>query len=250
MVRSIALYILALSVVRGQEPAEIIVAGRTAMIKTAGTRPLTEALYLLSKTYYLTIGFEEAPYRYTGDLVDRTSPKYVPKSADDRAYFPRGGPLSIAFQLSAGTQQPADINGVIRDLLTEYRKRRYPGQYAVSKTPDGSVLVFPEQVADQTGTLQKITPITKQKLALHPNSNEKLLHFLIELLKSLQDVTGKRVLLGGMSGPAFFQDADSSLCERSSTFADCLSEVATNLRVTFWQLLYEPADKMYVLVFR
>ena len=74
----------------GQDPG-VTIKGQSAVLSVSGSRPLVAALGSLSGAFGWRFGFEEARLRYSGDVIDVTSPRYVPKSKDDRAYDARGG---------------------------------------------------------------------------------------------------------------------------------------------------------------
>ena len=162
---------------RCEEPQGIVLNGKAARLHVvADPRPLPAALYLLSRTFGWRIGFEEARLAYRGDLVDMTSPKYTPKSPDDRALDPRGGSLDIEFAVNERTQLPDQPTAVIRALLTQYERRGYPGKYSFTSEPGagGYIYVFPEAAANASGVLERATRVTATRITITVQPNAKL----------------------------------------------------------------------------
>ena len=106
-----------------QDPDGVTINGQAARLHVFAASPLAEALYQLSESFHLRIGFEEAELQYAGDMVDMTSPQYVSKGKNDRAYAPRGGPLDLQFLVSSWAGLPADPAALIRDLIAEHQAR-------------------------------------------------------------------------------------------------------------------------------
>ncbi|HEY1755204.1 MAG TPA: hypothetical protein VGG72_07380 [Bryobacteraceae bacterium] len=129
-----------------------------------------------------------------------TSPKYGPKSADDRVYFPRGGSLDLQFQVSPGTQEAQDPAAVIEALLTEYHARGYPAKYTMERRAGepGWFYVLPDQLADRRGVFGKAEPVTKARVSVVVRQGENLYSVMNEVLKELSSISGERVGLGAI----------------------------------------------------
>lgn len=232
-------------------PDGVTIDGATAKLHVSDARPLAEAFYHLSKAFDWRIGFEEAELRYPGDLVDMTSPKYVPKSRDDRAYDPRGGALDIQFPAPLENGRPADASPVVGALLAEYQRRGYPGRYSLSAR-DGYVHVFPEEAAGQRGVLKKAEPVTSVRVHVVLDKDQKLARTIDDALKEVGRLTGKRVLFGGINGmvsPQLFEPPPPQLAGDQSVF-EFLDSAASALGVSCWEVLYDPTAKFYVVNLR
>jgi hypothetical protein len=243
--------LLAHAQAQGQAPDGVTITGRAARLHVSGPQPLAEALRQLSRAFKWHIGFEEAALRYSGDLIDMTSPKYVPKSKDDRAYFPRGGPLDIQFSVASETQQPSDPGAVIQALLSEYRARGYPARYSMSQQGAGGrdFYIFPDAVADEGGVLGKAEPVTNTRVSVVIRENEKLADVLQDVLTQMARTSGKRAGLGGIGANQFFGLASQRLSSTGEAASVFLNDFASALGANFWQVLYSPGLKLYILGF-
>src|SRR5438132_2999391 len=81
--------------------ALVIVSGITALGQSAtllyvnGSRPLAQAAQALEHELGVSISYEDSFYEFSGDLIDKTDPKYKQTHPDARVLIPRGGLLSI-----------------------------------------------------------------------------------------------------------------------------------------------------------
>ena len=231
----------------------VTIEGQSAKLQVSDPRPLAEALYQLSKSFHWRIGFEEAELRYAGDLVDTTSPEYVSKDKNDRAFIPRGGSLDLRFSVSRETGQPVDPIAVIRGLLTEHRARGYPGRYSFTAPAEktGYYYVFPEQVANERGVFDKTNPVTRIRLSVAVRDGEKLIGVLQEVKLDVGKTAGKEVLYAGFGLPqALVQPAPRQFVGVGDSFLVFLNKIASAQAVDFWQVLYDPTGRFYVLSFR
>ena len=239
---------------RCEEPQGIVLNGKAGRLHIAADpRPLPAALHLLSRTFSWRIGFEEARLAYPGDLVDMTSPTYAPKSPDDRAFDPRGGALDIEFAVNERTQLPDEPTAVIRALLTEYERRGYPGKYSFTSEPGagGYIYVFPEAAANTSGALQKATPVTTTRITVSVQENQKLGSVLKETCKLLQQKAGIRVLYVGHGGAVQteFRPAPPVLAARDEPAYLFLNRAVAAVGFSYWQLVYDPGAKWYLLAY-
>ena len=254
VIRVVVMVLLLATRDRAEEPQGVVVSDSVARLHIRDPMPLLEALFHLSKTFGWRIGFEEARLTYLGDLVDMTSPKYTPKNKDDRAYLPRGGPLDIQFPVNSVTQQPDQPGAVIRELLAEYERRGYPGKYSFTsgQGEDAFIYVFPEAVANAAGVYEKTTPISSIKITILVQENEKVIRVWDDACRSLQSQTGKRVLLvgRGMASNLEFQPAGRQLAAHDEATNSFLNRAVAAVGSRFWQLLYDPGQKYYLLGYR
>ena len=238
----IGIGVLATAAAHAQRLADATVAitGNVAELHVSSTpRPLRDGLLELSRTFHWRIGFEEACLRYSGDLVDMTSPKYVPKSPDDRAYDPRGGPLEIQFAVSPETGQPPDRDAVVRALLAEYLARGYPGHYTFQSEhgQNGYVYVYPDEVANVGGSLEKAAPVTMVHLKIAVRDKETTREVFLDAVSQMTRVSGKKVAEPGVGNqPWSARPAD--IDKPAYAF---LNDAASAFGVRFWQVLWDPS---------
>jgi hypothetical protein len=235
--------------IHAQESPAVTVNGQTVTIHVSEGRPLAVALYALSQRFGWRFGFEEARLRYRGDVVDVTSPKYVPKSADDRAYDPRGGVLDLTFTLSAKEGESADSRHVVQQLLAQYHARGFPGRYSfiVAQDPSGYICVFPEAAANERGVIEPREPVIKRKVSVSVQEGRHLTAILDQVLDQLSTASGVQVLFGGPTMNALFQPAPPSFKTTEEPAYLFLNHSAAAMNQGFWQLLWDPTQKFYVL---
>jgi len=231
------------------EQAVITVKGQTATLHVSEGRPLAAALYALSQRFGWRFGFEEARLRYRGDVVDVTSPKYVSKSADDRAYDPRGGVLDLTFTLSAGAGQSADPRHVVEQLLAQYHARGYPGRYSFEapQDPSGYICVFPVAAANERGVIEPQESVVRRTVTVAVRERETLDTVLQGVLNQLGAASGARVWWGGMAMSTMSQPAPLPVQTTKEPAYLFVNWTAAVLHSDFWQVLWDFHDKYYVL---
>jgi hypothetical protein len=245
---SVLVLFLARAPVCGQNSVGVTVKDGAAVLQISDERPLAAALDALARAFRWQIGFEEARLRYAGDLTDMTSPHYVPRFKNDRAYDPRGGPLGITFAVSPETGEPGDPIPIVRKLLEEYHARGYPGRYAFISQPgpNAYIYVFPEAVANESGTFEHQEPVTKTKVTVAVAENQQLIMVLQDVLTQLGRGSSSRVLLGGMAMNAMFQPSASHLKSTTEEGFLFLNSTALAMGQSFWQVLWNPTGKLYL----
>jgi hypothetical protein len=228
--------------------AAVTITGRRAELRVSSTpRPLRDGLLGLSRAFHWRVGFEEACLRFSGDLVDMTSPNYVPKPPIDRAYDPRGGPLGIEFDILPENERPPDRDAVIRILLAEYHARGYPGQYAFSAEPGngGYTYVYPDKVANTSGSIQRAITITGVHLKIVVKDKETVREVFRDAVSQMARLSGRQVVgpgVGNQPWPSRLARID----EPAYTFLD---DAASAFGVRFWQVLWDPTMKYYAISF-
>jgi hypothetical protein len=231
----------------------VTISGGTAKLLADGARALPEAIYSVSKAFNTPAGFEEVKVRDPRDMLDVTSPKYVPKSKDDRAFDTRGGPLDVTFPSPALAASPDDIRAALQAVLNEYHRRGYPGRYSFEVTPGAHpwIYVYPVSATDESGKAVAVKAITRNPIALTVREGQQPDEILEAILDTAGRISGEKLLYVGMgqlhipggitridvtSGPVFaVLDSFSNACGRH-----------------FWQLLYVPSPswKNYFFSFR
>ncbi len=241
--------LLAIWPLAAEEQASVTISGGVGVVRAGTARPMLEALYALAVRFEWKIGFEEARIQYLGDMVDVTSPEYVPKSKDDRAYFPRGGPLEVKFAVSPRTGAPADAEAVVRQVIAEYEARGYPGRYGFHRADDGWMLVYPVEVRNSAGAWTRAEAFTLVPVRVEIGEREVLQHVLDGVLNQLGARCGCQAGFGGVAMNELFRPARGVLREGETGANRFFDGFGLMLGLGFWRLLWAPDMKFYVFAF-
>jgi hypothetical protein len=109
--------------------------------------------------------------------------------------------------------------------------------------------IFPDAVADEGGVLGKAEPVTNTRVSVVIRENEKLAEVLQDVLTQMARTSGKRAGLGGVAVNPFFRLASQRLSSTGEAASVFLNDIASALGVNFWQVLYSPGLKLYILGF-
>ena len=117
-------------------------------------RPLSEAIKNLEKASGQPIDYEDAPFAYADDLVDKSDTMRHPPGV--KVLLPKGGQLNVAFS----TNEVSDRAGtakVLQRLVTNFN-RSYPdgAQFTVVDT-NGSFYVVPKSSRAASGVVAPYT---------------------------------------------------------------------------------------------
>ena len=69
--------------------------GEKAHLSINAARPLADAIKFLEPKLGFAISYEDPPYVYRGDVLDKTDPSYRAAHPNARALNPRGGPIEF-----------------------------------------------------------------------------------------------------------------------------------------------------------
>ena len=224
--------------------------GRIATLQVKGERCLYPILQSLSELYGWHITYEDAPLVYRGDLVDLTAPSYVPKDENDRALYPRGGLLSISFEVpGVGQPPPKEKAGeIVTEVLNNYENNGFPGRYRLEIAKNGIMHVLPTEVKNREGVWSPVVPIlnTEIKLEAQPNSNAD--QVIGRIIRTLSQSTGFRIMDGPVADNRMHQTEITSAVALQGTARDVIDSVAIESGAALgWLLLYDPGLKWYAL---
>jgi hypothetical protein len=216
--------------------------GSTATFTTQATRCLPSTIYTLSRAFHLRTGYEDAPVEFAGDMIDVTAPG----RKGLRILIPRGGPLSLRFEVDAVTHKPLSFASTLNEALTAYRSFGYPGSYRLT-VKDAWFYIVPSSARSRAGTDTQVTPLFDAELR-----PEELRHLTLDdaLEKALSVVgarTGNKIVLGrrlpNQWGTVYFSPNSAA----SATARDVIEQImdASGSPIS-WLLLYDPTFHYYV----
>ena len=133
--------------------ADLIVApAQTLLIDEP--RPLAKAALLWELHSGIPVSYEDAPYAYSGDLIDETAPAFKKDHPTITAYNLRGGSLRLEINLPSRSADPAEfgpfVTAGIQKAISDHALGAYPGRFKLSQTLDALAIV-PITVADKDG---------------------------------------------------------------------------------------------------
>ncbi len=232
-----------------EEQWGVTTSGGTGVVRVDTASPLLDALCALAVKFGWKIGFEEARIQYLGDMVDVTSPEYVPKSKDDRAYITRGGPLEVKFAVSPRTGAPADPEAVVRLVIASYQARGYPGRYEVRRADDGWMLVYPVELRNSAGVWTRAEALALVPVGVEIGEREDLQDVLDGVRKQLGARCGCHVGFGPVAFNSLFRPARGALREGEVDAHLFLDEIGVVAGFSFWRMVWLPDMKLYMFAF-
>ena len=248
-----SVFFVPVSAQSGESRTGVVILGETATLRATGPRVLSEALNVLSRTFNIPLGFEEVTLQDPRDMIDVTSPKYVPKSKSDRAFDPRGGPLELTFHRLSASSSREELQAAIKAILDEYHKRGYPGRYAGEVVGEGRpwIYVYPISAADASGRSVHANAITRNLVNLRIREDEKPIEIMTELVESMGRLAGEKINFGGVGFPQFQAGVTKPAVSSGPAFA-VLNAMTSACGRQSWHLLYDPSPswKQYFLSFR
>lgn len=128
--------------------------------------PLHQAISALSQEYGWRVNWEVAPCYSRFDVVDDTGPKWRSSHPGEKGVTrPAGGLFVATFPDPASVPQPPEEE-ILNRVIEAYNATDNPGKYALRTDARGLLTVVGTTVRDQTGALQKITPVLDTPLTI------------------------------------------------------------------------------------
>jgi len=220
----------------------IKIVGDIARLHVTGPRALADAIYATSRAFNVSAGFEEVKPLSPHDILDVTSPKYVPASKDDRAFKPRGGTVDVSFKSPAIAARTEDLRTAVTALLNEYHRLGLPGRYAFEITSGSPtwLYVYPVEVTGPSGHPVKVAPVSRAAIELTPRDDEKPFDILLDALNAAAGASNDSIKYGGMLGLGF-QGGLTKPAVLSGPAYVIFNAISDAAGRHFWALLYEPS---------
>jgi hypothetical protein len=216
--------------------------GSTATFTTQATRCLPSTLYTLSRAFHLRTGYEDAPLTFAGDMIDVTAP-----GRDGlRILIPRGGPLSLRFEVDPVTHKPLSFASTLNEALTAYKTSGYPGSYELIVKQEWFNIV-PSGARSRAGTDTQVTPLLDAEIRTEDLKGLTLDAALEKALGLAGTRTGKKIVLGNRLPNQWGAVHLSASSSTSATARDVIEQIidASGSPIS-WLLLYDPTFHYYV----
>jgi len=164
----------------------------TTVIAVNDPRPLSEAIKKLEKASGQPINYEDAPFAYAGDLVDKSDSMSHPPGV--KVLLPKGGQLNVAFT----TNEVADRAGtarVLQRLVTNFNKSYPDGPQFAVVDQNGLFYVVPKSSRAASGVVAPYT--SPLDVPLSVTVKDALAgDALRAILAAIQAKTGTKIYIG------------------------------------------------------
>jgi hypothetical protein len=207
--------------------------GSTIIIDANSPRPLAQVLDALQVKYAWSIDYEDPQYTAVADVVDAPKSSPLPK-------LPAGAAFSVQFPANA-----PDEEKVLRAIVDSYNKSKNPGQFEL-RHADGIFYVVGDAAHDEKGGIAKQQVLLDAPVTL-ANEERTVTETVKLMCDQLAAQSGMQVTLGVT--PRRPMDRNSiKLGGTKIPARDLLLQAlhATHQNL-YWQLLYDPSSKGYVL---
>jgi hypothetical protein len=226
-------------------------------------RPLAKAAELLELRHGLQVTYEDAEYRYSGDVVDVTrrvvKPEYLKADSQlKKVFIPKGGSMDLTYEINAITRKPDNPGLLIQSLLNAHRNYDYPGVFS-SQQVGKTFHIAPSQVKNESGLFIATSSPLDTLISL-PEGEQTGLNVLKLLCEEINKRwSGSKVVLGTVPINLLNQSkvvvraanepARTVLLRAFSElrWSDPQVERLIPKKILSWQLFYGPDVKMYAL---
>jgi hypothetical protein len=208
-------------------------------------RPVAAAIFQLIKEYPTVISYEDPRYVYSEDIQDVTD-RVRPNRSGPRILVPKGGPLSVTYEVNANGKQPLSYANVLGAVLEAARVNPSGGRFAVRQ--QGEMFhVIPTQVRDDSGKWVQATSILDTPISLYVEQ-QQYSQLMKAILSEVSKANGVRVGLNDSQFTGEFMRHTGRVDATNQTARDVLMTTlhAISNRFTYG-LLYDPGAKYYML---
>ena len=209
-------------------------------------RPVAGALRVLAAKYGLAISYEDPRYVYAGDIADVTlsaarDPSRITASSK-RVIAPTNKSLSLSYEVSAETGQPADAAALLDQILAAYASGGV-GTFKIERT--GELLhVVPALARNTQGLMEENASILLARISI-PAEERSGMKFLEAFCTALSHATGFKVQPGIVPINNFMQyrGTDGAADEVArDVLIRVLSRIGKKLT---WAINYDPQTPRY-----
>lgn len=236
--------------VRGHEQG---VQGNKKMhLSVADPRPVAKAVETLEAKYGWVITYEDPRYVHSSEIADVTGSvrkdldKFRPGKSP-RVLIPKGGSLTIDYDVEADTNRPTDPATVVRQLLNAHAASSNAVVFQL-ESGGRAIHVMPTAFRNRAGELVPQESVLNSSITL-PAGRRSGLQSLEALCTAVSEATQMRVVVGTIPLKLFMQprNQQGAAGERArDVLVNMLEDIKSGTKLS-WQLLYDPGMQMYVL---
>ncbi len=219
-------------------------------LSVADPRPLAKGIETLEARYGWVITYEDPPYANDDEVADVTTAvrkdlnKFKPGKAP-KVLVPKGGSLTIDYEVASDTKRPHDPSAVVRQLFEAYSARGHAGTFRLESS--GRILhVIPNATRNKEGVLTPVASPLDAGITFAPGQNGS--ETLEAFCAAVSEATGTKVVMGTIPLGLFSRPIQRGASGQKArdVLVGLLEETKRGPDLT-WQLLYDPGMKTYVL---
>ncbi len=210
-------------------------ANRRVKLSVQDPRPLAKAIETLESRSGWVITYEDPRYVNESEI---SAPKVL---------IPKGGALSIEYEVDPTTNKPADITLVVQQLLDAQSTSGNAGMFRLER--NGEVIhVIPTAVKNTAGALTPQESVLDAVISL-PAEDRTGMQLLDAICVSVSQATETRVVVGTIPLNLFVKRRTQrgAANQKARDVLDTMLEDIKSGTNLSWQLFYDPGMKMYAL---
>lgn len=180
--------------------------------------------------------------------VRRDLDRYKGSGAPGRVVIPKGGELSIDYELMPDTKLPVDREAVVKELLdADSRAGIASGRFRLER--DGQILqVIPTMIKNSAGALVPQQSVLDESITL-AKRNRNGLQTREAICAAVSKASQTQVIVGIIPLNLFLnhRDHEGANTQKARDILVKTLERTKNGSNLSWQLLYDPGMRVYVL---
>ena len=213
-------------------------------------RPVAKALEELEQRYGWVVTYED-PFYDLSEAIDVTAQvrKDGGRNGEPRVLIPRGGSLSITYEVTRDTKLPLDRDTVIQKLLDANQPAGSVARFRLEHEKDGQMLhVIPTVTKTASGELVPHLSVLDAVISLSERDRPRM-QTLEAICDAVSQATQTKVVVGSAPLNLFISQRDhEGVFNRKArdVLVETLKRTKSRANLS-WRLLYDPGMKMYML---
>jgi hypothetical protein len=219
-------------------------------LSVTDARPVAKALEELERRYGWVITYEDPVYDST-EAIDVTAQvrKDGGRNGEPRVLIPKGGPLSITYEVDPNTKLPLDRDAVVQKVLDANQPAGSVARFRLEREKDGHMLhVIPTVNKTSAGELVPHTSVLDAVISLSQGDRTRL-QTMDALCDAISQATQTKVEVGSAPLNLFMAQRDQEGVfnqKARDVLVQMLKRTRSRANLS-WRLLYGPDMKMYML---
>jgi hypothetical protein len=212
-------------------------------------RPMGEAVLSLTRSYPVTITYEDPRYEYSGDLRDVTRQVSKTRHPQVRAIVPKGGAFHATYDVSQDTGEPVDMAGAIQAVIDANNLARHGGHFELLRSGE-TFHVVPTEVRDSKGRWIRQQSVLDTPITFSSGGERDFFALIPSIVKEASAASGQKIVSAGPSSIVC-----SLTCDEHKRTVDATNEPARDILLRLlhsmsprytWVLYYDPTMHYYV----
>jgi hypothetical protein len=221
---------------------------RRVRLSVEDPRPVAAALLKMETKYGWAITYEDPRYVHEGEIANEVEfRKYRSRPGEPKVAIPKGGSLSVDYDVAADSDLPSNPELVIQKILDANSAAGNAGRFRIER--DGELLhVIPTVDRDRTGAFTPHESVLDAVINL-PEEERSGPKKLQAISDAITKATSVRVVVGTFPTNVLFQyhDRRAAVGEKARDVLVHLLNSAKHGQDLSWRLLYDPEVNQYWL---